>query len=179
METDNNRTQLIEGKIADVFIINNQHSIAINKGSEDGVRENMRFMIYERGKEILDPDSKAILGFFEYTKGKVKITQVNQKYSIAKSDERETVIVNQLELPFFGTKTKVVTKKLPIDDTDFESNIIKEKKIRIGDFVRQILPENVEESTNKNKTLHSEEVSPDSSELDCEELELDCEELKP
>ncbi|WP_292372506.1 hypothetical protein [Methanosarcina sp. UBA411] len=152
METDNERIQPIEGKIADVFIIDNQHSIVLNKGSEDGIKENMRFMIYEKGKQILDPDSKVSLGFFEYAKGKVKITQVSQKYSIAKSDEHETVVVNQLELPFFGAKTKVITKKLPIDNTDFESNIIQEKKVRIGDFVRQILSENVldcEESEQK------------------------------
>ncbi|WP_424353675.1 hypothetical protein [Methanosarcina mazei] len=166
METDSERKQPIEGKIADVFIINNQHSIILNKGSENGVKENMKFMIYERGKEIIDPDSRASLGYFEYIKGKVKITQVSQKYSIAASDEHKTVVVNQIELPFFGTKTKVVTKELPIDVTDFESNIIKEEKIHIGDYVRQILPENLEITNKSEKSPDYEEESKSSVQED-------------
>ena len=45
---------LIKGKVA---AIKGDYAIIINKGYEDGVEEDMRFLIYEEGDEIKDPDT--------------------------------------------------------------------------------------------------------------------------
>lgn len=139
MIMDNGKEQLINGKIAE---IEDQYTVIINKGFEDGVKERMRFIIYKQGKEIFDPDSKASLGYLEHVKAKVKITQVSAKHSIARSDETETMIFNQFEsiIPdLLGTKTKVLTKELPVDASKLsEPEATRKHNIDIGDFVRQI-----------------------------------------
>lgn len=134
----------IEGKVADILNINNKTTIVINKGYEDGVKEQMQFMIYERGKEIHDPDSEESLGYLEYVKAKVKVTMVNQKLSMAESSETETKLIDPFGASLFqgiapsilGAKPVVVPKELKVEKV--EENIINYNIIKRGDFVKQI-----------------------------------------
>jgi hypothetical protein len=122
----------IEGKVAKII---DEYTVVINKGSDNGVEENMRFIIYEKGKEIIDPDSKESLGYFEYVKGKVKVDIVNEKYSIAKSYHQAIVGV-----PNYFNIGAIAPKELPLDEETKKGleksgiTIVKE-----GDLVRQIL----------------------------------------
>lgn len=134
----------IEGKVADILNIDNKTTIVINKGYENGVKEEMKFMIYERGKEVHDPDSKKLLGYLEYVKAKVKITMVNQKLSMAESSETETQVISPFINTYFegvipsmlGSKTVVVPKELKVEK--IEEKITKNNIIKKGDFVKQI-----------------------------------------
>ena len=43
-------------------------TIVINKGSLDGINDLMEFLVYETGKEIIDPSNGRILGILEKPK---------------------------------------------------------------------------------------------------------------
>lgn len=141
IENDNILTEPIEGKIADVLKVEGKYVVVINKGQEAGVLKGMEFIIYERGKEILDPDSGASLGFLENVKANVKIIQVSQKHSVAQSNEIETTVFDQSEslIPsIFGKKITRVPKILPVDTSASIDEITKEQSIRIGDLVKEM-----------------------------------------
>lgn len=129
----------IEGKIAKII---DDITVVINRGYLHGVEDGMRFIIYQRGDEIFDPDNMESLGFFEHVKAKVAITNVSEKFSTARSDEIEVITIDPalyggLSLDLFKTRTERVTKRLPLEksvSTNIPVNVIKE-----GDFVREIL----------------------------------------
>ncbi|MGJ1321455.1 hypothetical protein ACR780_02100 [Sphingobacterium faecium] len=53
-------------KVAQIIDIN---TIVINAGELEGIKDNMRFLIYEDGNEIIDPDTNKSLGTLEISKG--------------------------------------------------------------------------------------------------------------
>ena len=77
----------IEGKVAKIV---DDRTVVINRGSKDGVSENMTFAIVARGDEVTDPDSGESLGAWEVVKGQVKVTHVQEKLSVC-SAFREAV----------------------------------------------------------------------------------------
>jgi len=125
-------TGLLEGRVAE---IKDQYQIVINKGTEHGVENGMRFVIYEIGDELTDPDTGNSLGKIEYAKAKVKVTYVREKYAIAETYETENRLIGLTLLA--GER-----KKLPLSDEDKgrlsgkdDSSLIVKK----GDLVRQII----------------------------------------
>ncbi|NQE04351.1 hypothetical protein C5S32_00635 [ANME-1 cluster archaeon GoMg1] len=67
----------IEGKVAEIV---DEYTVVINRGQEHGVEEDMRFVIYEPGEEIKDPETDESLGKFEYVKAKVEVVNVQEKF---------------------------------------------------------------------------------------------------
>ena len=122
----------IEGKVAKIIDV---YTVVINRGLEHGVEEDMRFVIYEPGEEIKDPDGGS-LGIFENVKAKVEVVDVKEKFSTAETYEIHTTAMPAIQ-PLVGQTTR---KKLPLDE---ETSVRLEKGLRpsvkIGDFVRQIL----------------------------------------
>lgn len=126
---------VIIGKIAQII---DEYTVVINRGRENGVEEGMRFIIYEMGDEIIDPDTKQPLGNFEIVKLKVKVINVNIKFSTAISDEI-------IDAPSsFGSLSRLsissLTKELPLD-SETRLKLIRPRRegVTIGDSVRQIL----------------------------------------
>jgi len=72
---------------AKVIKIVDDYKIAINKGSNDNVNKNDIFMIFEKGEELFDPDSKESLGFLEIPKLKMKVFNIQEKMSLLESAE--------------------------------------------------------------------------------------------
>ncbi len=73
----------IRGKVARVL---NSREIAINRGSEDGVTEGMRFAVLsDAGENITDPDSGETLGSVYRAKVEVEVVVVRAKLSIART----------------------------------------------------------------------------------------------
>jgi|APFre7841882654_1041346.scaffolds.fasta_scaffold05914_4 hypothetical protein len=126
--------ELIRGKVA---AIKSEYAIIINKGYEDDVEEDMRFLIYEEGEEIRDPDTKASLGNLELFKAKVKVKIPSEKFSWAETYETDiipsglTVVVN----PFAPKQVRV---KLPLATSILDPQEII-KIVKVGDLVRQII----------------------------------------
>ena len=130
----------IEGKVAKII---NVYTVVINRGREHGVEDGMRFIIYDQGEDITDPDSGESLGRFENVLMKVKVVNVNEKISTATSDETFDITTNPSILSSFSylqPSTRTEFKRLPLDKETMDG-LTKSKKevIKIGDLVRQIL----------------------------------------
>jgi hypothetical protein len=74
----------IHGKVA---VILNERDLVINKGHDDGVSEGMLFKVTQPNVSITDPDSGAELGVLTREKIKVKVFEVHQNFSVAKTYE--------------------------------------------------------------------------------------------
>ena len=75
---------VIEGKIASIL---NERDLVINKGSDDGVAEGMRFKVNDPRVRITDPDTGVELGTLEREKIRAKVTKTHPRFSIAKTYE--------------------------------------------------------------------------------------------
>ena len=78
----------IANRLADVIfpakiIAKRDKEVTINRGEGGGVAIGDTFNVFALGEEMIDPDTKESLGREEVKVGKVKITQVNPKTSIA------------------------------------------------------------------------------------------------
>ena len=110
-----------------------KYSLVINRGREHGVTEDMRFVIYQEGETIIDPDGGKTLGKLEIVKGKVKIDNVQEKISTAKSDRFHSTGFQDLALSF----NKPQRAPLNIDENaDFSQKEL--SAIKVGDKVRHI-----------------------------------------
>jgi curli biogenesis system outer membrane secretion channel CsgG len=64
-------------------LIKRDNTVTINRGEGAGVAEGDVFNVFALGEEMIDPDTKESLGREEVKVGKVKISQVNPKTSMA------------------------------------------------------------------------------------------------
>jgi len=121
----------IEGKVAKVI---SDDEIIINIGSKDGVKEGDRFLVYQLGEEIKDPDTDKILDTLEVVKGRVKIIHAQSNISTGITDEyehktRKIIRGNPLAGVLFGYSTEeheLEDIKKPLID------------VKVSDLVRKI-----------------------------------------
>jgi curli biogenesis system outer membrane secretion channel CsgG len=78
----------IANRVVDVLfpakvLVKRDNTVTINRGEGAGVAEGDVFNVYALGEEMIDPDTKESLGREEVKVGKVKISQVNPKTSVA------------------------------------------------------------------------------------------------
>lgn len=78
----------IEGKVAGII---NERDLIINRGSEAGVTERMKFKVTEP-LQVKDPETGETLETFDREKIRVKIVEVKLKYAVGKT--YETYVVN-------------------------------------------------------------------------------------
>jgi len=64
-------------------LVKRDNTVTINRGEGAGVAEGDVFNVFALGDEMIDPDTKESLGREEVKVGKVKISQVNPKTSMA------------------------------------------------------------------------------------------------
>lgn len=128
---------LIKGKVA---AIKSDYAIIINKGYEDGVEEDMKFVIYEEGDEIMDPDTKESLGRLEYYKAKVKVKIPSEKYSWAETYETYSVSSADWLAAVVSVHSQVTRQervKLPLNESIPVQKM--SQIVKVGDLVRQII----------------------------------------
>ena len=125
----------IEGKVAGII---NVYTVVINRGLEHGVEEDMRFVIYEPGEEIKDPDGGS-LGIFEYVKAKVEVVDVQEKFSTAETYETHTTTTPATRF-LAQARGETTRNVLPLDEeTSARLQNDLRPSVKIGDLVRQIL----------------------------------------
>lgn len=108
--------------------------IVINKGREDGVEENNRFLVYELGDEILDPDKDNVsLGRLEIVKGVGKVKHLQDKITTLQSMEKtfKSGSVTKRKNVFFAMSTDIITEQPEEIPLPF-------KNVKKGDLVRLI-----------------------------------------
>jgi hypothetical protein len=91
----------ILGKVASIL---NEREVIINKGSEDGVVEEMTFRVTTEGIPVTDPDTGESLGIFIRDKIGVKISEIQPKFSVARTYETYDVIVPAYSSSLLGLK---------------------------------------------------------------------------
>ena len=105
------------------------YDIVINAGYEDEISQNMTFLLYSLEEEVLDPETGESLGQLEKVKGTVSVKHIQQKLSIATSNE-----INTIRVPKSGLNA------LAMMSSDTEERRVK-AKLRdpaVGDRVRRI-----------------------------------------
>ena len=85
------QTELIRGKVAEII---SSIEIALNVGENHGVESGMLFdILSKKGRGIKDPDSGEELGSIGLPKARVRISQVYDKFSVARTNQTKLVNV--------------------------------------------------------------------------------------
>lgn len=118
-----------------VDIIDNNYKVAINAGSNKGIKLGDRFLIYALSDhEIIDPDTSESLGYLEIVKGTGKVTHIQEKLCTIESDVYEisqpTKIIRSKN-PFWGNIGTTEEHTSTREHVPFEEP-------SVGDFARQI-----------------------------------------
>jgi hypothetical protein len=81
----------IHGKVARIL---NARELALNIGSDHGVRIGMLFdVLDQKGEDITDPDTGEVLGSLQRPKVRVKIVSVQERLSVASTYKSREVNV--------------------------------------------------------------------------------------
>lgn len=132
----------IRGKVAKIL---NAREVAINLGSEQGVRPGMYFDVVAPYQDILDPDTRESLGAIERPKIRVKITWVQEKLSLASTYRIREVNVGGK--PLFGEFSRLLmppkwVKKydtFKMTEETGEALDEEESLVKVGDAVIQVV----------------------------------------
>jgi len=125
---------LLKGKILKIL---SNYSVIISLGREQGVAMDMKFIIYEEGEMIKDPETGADIEKLEILKGEVTVTQVQEKISVAESFEIEKRVYSPLDIiTSYASRTVITKEKKTLTDETIEAPT--PSKVKVGDLVRQI-----------------------------------------
>ena len=124
----------IEGKVAKIL---NTRELIINKGSEDGVAERMKFVILDPGFDVLDPDTDDNLGKFTRSKITVEIVQTEPRFSIGRTFEtyeqaNPAAALSTVLSPRYITKVKTIR---PDGEQEYSEG---SASVSVGDPVQQV-----------------------------------------
>lgn len=136
----------IRAKVAKIL---SSREVVINAGSNEGVVVGMYFDILDpKGEDIIDPDTGEKLGSVDRPKVRVKITQVQEKLSIASTYQKEKVNVggNSIFLSDLGTLSSALMppkyieryKTFRTDEAAWENIEEEDSYVKIGDSVVQV-----------------------------------------
>lgn len=130
------KTKVIEGSVARIL---NERELVINRGTEQGIRDGMKFSVLEEENNILDPETREILGSLTREKIRVKIVDVQPKFSVGRTYE-----TYQARSPsqFVGllnarTVTKIRTIDQPGGRSEPFSDVV--SYVEVGDKVVQVI----------------------------------------
>jgi hypothetical protein len=77
------KADLIEGQVAEIL---NARELVINRGSDQGVQENMVFeVLAPQAQDIRDPETDELLGSVGRPKVVVKVVQVEPRLAVART----------------------------------------------------------------------------------------------
>ncbi|MFH1008608.1 MAG: hypothetical protein V1800_14100 [Candidatus Latescibacterota bacterium] len=82
----------IIGKIAKIV---DETTFLLNKGAQDGVRNGMRFVVFDEGDEVSDPESGESLGVWEIVKGTLIVVNTQERLSMAQTPEKTKAAQSQ------------------------------------------------------------------------------------
>ena len=146
----------IRGKVARIL---NLRDLALNIGSSSGVQMGMLFDVMDpKGENITDPDSGSVLGSIERPKVRVRITQVQEKLSVASTYRKKEINVGgTLDLGNFGAMATLLMppkwitehETLKTNEQTWDDLNENESFVKTGDPVVQV----IEETNNEKPTM--------------------------
>lgn len=137
----------IKGKVAKVL---SSRELALNIGSEHGVKEGMLFDVLQPGGEdIKDPDTNTVIGSLERPKVRVKIVEVKDKLSVASTFQTYTVNVGGMgglagftgsDIQKMLTPPKFIQKVQTLKSDEITPETIRENEsfVKTGDPVVEV-----------------------------------------
>lgn len=120
-----------------VIEILNKKELLINYGSNDGAVEGTKLIISTSGPEVIDPETKEVLGTLDIIKEKLEIYTVYPNFSICRNTSYEQ---RDLFAPFNSKlQTVIVSHELNVSDKDISGRWpINVPPVKIGDIVKII-----------------------------------------
>lgn len=76
-------------KNAKVIKVIDNYRVVINKGESNGVKVGDRYLVFELGEELIDPDTSESLGILEIVKGKGKVIHLQARMATLETYEVE------------------------------------------------------------------------------------------
>lgn len=136
-------TNMIRGKVARVL---NSRELALNIGSQHGVREGMLFDVIDpKGEDIVDPDTEDIIGSLERPKVRVKVISVQDKLSVASTYKKERVNIGGVGIGtsaisqlFMQPEYVTQYETLKTEEKTWEDISEEESYVKSGDPVVQV-----------------------------------------
>ena len=96
------------------------YEVVLNVGSQDGITNNQRFLIYALGDEFIDPDTEEKLGCLEIVRGTGFVSHLQEKLCTVRSDKKtktweKKVITEKSPYSAFGFSDKTITEATPTE----------------------------------------------------------------
>ena len=135
--------ELIQGRIAKVL---NNRDVAINRGSDHGVKKKMLFDVLDReNHDIQDPETGQNLGSFRSSRIRLVITHVDRKFAVASArgksvnegghEQEWGVFARSLLPPTWVTKYETLARA---DESGRDALDEKDSCVKTGDPVIQV-----------------------------------------
>lgn len=126
--------------IGKVVRILDDKKVIVDLGSDDKVKEGMKFVIYEQSEEIFDPDTGDSLGIIDIIKHRLKVVNVMEKMSIMESDEYTKEPIYNLASMMNSMPThKWKQESFNVDEEEIKPIHDINYKLKEGDKVRKSL----------------------------------------
>jgi hypothetical protein len=131
----------ITGQVARILTT---RELVINRGSSDGVRKRMIFEVLDpKGEDITDPDTGAVLGSIDRPKIRVRVTDVEHRFSVARTYEYTSQNVGGYGSAFGNLlepmRFRRTYKTLKTSETTWEDLDESESFVKTGDPVREVI----------------------------------------
>ncbi len=132
--------QFLRGQVAAIL---DDQRLLINLGIEQGVSINDRFVIFEFGNDITDPETGQSLGKLELIKAQVEAIHVQEKMSLVMPIQKETttsssVLSATLAQTHVGSSADLYRDHLNIKKNQALGLSQVNSQITVGDKVRSI-----------------------------------------
>jgi hypothetical protein len=119
----------MDGKVVQIL---NPFEIVVNLGSEQGVTEKTKFVVYAVGDEIRDPDTGESLGLLEIVRGRARVKHRQPKMATLRSERTRFVTRETTPMAttwILGGSQKIIERE--DEDLPFEA-------VEVGDRVRSL-----------------------------------------
>lgn len=114
--------------------IENRKRVVINLGSDQDVREGDRYLIYDIGPEIKDPQTGKALGKLEIVKGKGTVVHVQKAIAIVET-EGQAVKIKTRKIPSpYASIGKLLSGEIEVVEEEFPPEEFYD--VKIGDNAR-------------------------------------------
>lgn len=136
----------LTAKVASVL---DSRTVALNIGKKKGVKQGMIFKLYSSGEIVKDPDTGLELGTIKIARYSVRVTTVEDLYSVASTYEFRTVNKGGIGLGLGSASTigktfeapRYVKEYVNFEITDEDAKKIKKERsvIKVGDIAEQVI----------------------------------------
>jgi hypothetical protein len=124
------------------IVIEGNYRVVINRGSENGIRKDQRFVVFGIGETVRDPATGESLGELETVRGVGRVIHVQDR--IATIESTETVAGKKITRqtpsdPLYGAYSWLRSYKLTNIETETEPPVVVPfDHPEVGDFARPV-----------------------------------------